>query len=181
MRWITFFLLLYVTTALQCAKFAAFPSGPHGENFFPEILYIQMLAVFYALFAADPLAPLAALACGAVLDLTSGGDFLGTSALPLAIVAWVLVRTRPSLFREHMLLQMITTLLALLAFSFLDALFRTFFHAPLVGLSIHTHFFHLAGDAVYTAIAAPLFFWLFFRFQSLLGFTPHGPRSRGHG
>ena len=180
MRWITFFILLYFMTALQCAKFASFPSGPHGENFFPEILYIQMLAIFYALFAADPLAPLAALVCGVMLDLMNG-DFLGTSAVPLALVAWLLVRTRPSLFREHMFLQMITTLLAALAYAFLDALFRAFIHAPLNGLSIPAHFAHLAGDAVYTAVAAPLFFWLFFRFQPLLGFTPHGPRGRGHG
>jgi rod shape-determining protein MreD len=180
MRWITFLLLLYVMTAMQCAKFAAFPSGPHGDNFFPEILYIPMLALFYALFAADPLAPLAALACGAIMDLTNG-DFLGTSAIPLALVAWMLVRTRPSLFREHMMLQMIMTLLAMLAYALLDAIFRSLLHAPLTGLTIPSHFLHLAGDAVYTAVAAPLFFWIFFRFQPLLGFTPHGPRGRGHG
>lgn len=180
MRWITFILLLYFLTAMQCAKFGAFPSGPHGENFWPEILYLPMLAIFYALFAADTAAPLAGLICGAMLDVTSG-EFLGTNLVPLALVTWVLVRIRPSLFREHMLLQMITTLMAILAYAVLTVIFRRLIHAPLTGQKMADHFFTLAGDGVYTAIVAPLFFWLFFRFPNLLGFTSHGPRTRGHG
>ena len=97
MRWITFILLLYFMTALQCRKFGAFPSGPHGDNFWPEILYLPMLAIFYALFAADAAAPLAALLSGAMLDLTSS-EFLGTNMIPLALVAWVLVRIRHRFF-----------------------------------------------------------------------------------
>ncbi len=180
MRWITFLILLYLMAALQMACFGAFPSGQFGDTFWPQIQYLPMLAIFYALFAADTAAPLAALLAGALLDL-SNGDLLGTSAIPLALVAWLLVRIRPSLFREHMLLQMITTLIALLAYALLSVAFRRMIHAPLDGQSAGGQFFPLAGDAVYTAIVAPLFYWLFFRFQPLLGFSPHGPRGRSHG
>ena len=76
---------------------------------------------------------------------------------------------------------MITTLVAILAYALLTVLFRKLIHAPLTGQSLTDHFFALAGDGVYTAIVAPLFFWMFFRFPNLLGFTSHGPRSRGHG
>jgi rod shape-determining protein MreD len=174
MRWITFLILLYVMAALQHANLGGFP-----PNLWPRILFLPMLAIFYALFAADFAAPLAALACGAAWDLL-GNDFLGTNMVPLALVAWLIVRIRLSIFREHAISQVIMTLLAVLAFALISALFRKLIGAPVESASLWVHIGRLAGDAVYTSIAAPFFYWLFFRFQPLLGFSSHGYRSRGH-
>jgi rod shape-determining protein MreD len=174
MRWIPFLILLYAMAALQQATLGAIPS-----HSWPMILFVPMLAIFYALYAADSAAPLAALVCGAALDLLSG-EFLGTNLIPLALVAWLIVRIRLSIFREHAVSQVIMTLLAILAFAVFSSLFRKLIGAPLESASLWVHIGRLAGDAVYTSIAAPFFFWLFFRFQPLLGFSAHGSRSRGH-
>ena len=53
MRWITFFILLYFMYALQIAHLGALPHGPRGDDFWPAIEFLPLLAVFYALFAAD--------------------------------------------------------------------------------------------------------------------------------
>ena len=180
MRWITFAILLYLMTALESAHLGALPSANPMREPWPEVLFVPMLAVFYALYAAETAAPLAALVCGLMLDITDP-SFLGTNAVPLAIVAWLIVRIRLSIFREHMISQVVMTLLAVLAFAFLAALFRKLIGAPLHGGGFWRQFGNLAGDAVYTAILAPLFFWFFFRFRQLLGFSSHGPRIRGHG
>jgi len=50
MRWITFFILLYLATALQWARFGALSPAPNPS---PLIEYLPMLAIFYALYATD--------------------------------------------------------------------------------------------------------------------------------
>jgi rod shape-determining protein MreD len=177
MRWITFFILLYIMTALQVSHFGGIPS--HG-SIWPFIEYLPLLAVFYALYASDTAAPLAALCCGLAYDLRNN-DFLGTNLIPLALVAWLIVRIRLSIFREHFISQVVMTLLAVLAFAIFSSLFRWMIGAPLEGHSAWGHFSYVAGNAVYTSIVAPFVYFVLFRFQHLLGFTPHGPRLRGHG
>ena len=177
MRWITFFILLYFMYALQIAHLGALPHGPRGDDFWPAIEFLPLLAVFYALFAADTVAPLAALACGLAYDI-GNHDFAGTNMIPLALVALLLIRVRLAIFREHAISHFIMTLLAVLVFAFLAALFRKLIGAPLYGLAFWPHSFQLAGNALYTAIVAPGIFWLLFRFPKLLGFTSHGARDR---
>jgi len=186
MRWITFFLLLYLMTALQWSHLGAIPVR---GNDWPMIDFLPMLAVFYALFATDSAAPLAALLCGLAFDI-GNEDYIGTNMIPLALIAWLIVRIRLSIFREHFISQLVMTLIALLAYGLLSTTFRKLIGAPLEGgpfsgRSINgnafwTHLGHLAGNAVYTAIVAPVVFWLLFRIRHLLGFTSHGPRVRGH-
>src|SRR4051812_26979777 len=88
MRWITFFLLLYLMTALQWSHLGAIPTK-NGD--WPMIDFLPMLAVFYALFATDTAAPLAALFCGLAFDI-GNEEFIGTNMIPMALVAWLLVR-----------------------------------------------------------------------------------------
>jgi rod shape-determining protein MreD len=177
MRWITFFILLYLLTAMQVARFLAIP---HGGQPWPAIQYLPILAIFYSLFATDASAPLAALVCGLAYDLGNyPNDLLGTNLVPLALVAWFVVKIRLSIFREHIVSQALVTLLAMLAFSVLSVIMRLLVEAPLDGGSAWIHLGSLAGNAVYTAIAAPPLFWIFFRLSPLLGFTSHGPRTRG--
>ncbi|HVX86688.1 MAG TPA: hypothetical protein VH253_18035 [Phycisphaerae bacterium] len=184
MRWITFFILLYLMAALQMAQLGAIPHGVSGGGgggpAWPAIEYLPILAVFYALFAGDAGAPLAALACGAVYDLGNyPNDLLGTNLVPLALVSILVLKIRLSIFREHVVSQGLVTLLALLLFAVLSVIMRVLVQAPLEGHSVWTHFWTLTGDAVYSAVAAPALFWVFFRFTPLLGFTSHGPRTRG--
>lgn len=177
MRWIMFLILLYFMAALQFSKLGAFPSG---GNYWPEILYLPMLAFFYALYAEDASGPLAALVCGLVYDLCND-EFIGTSMIPIGVTAWLIVRVRPSIFRENPISQMMVTLLGVLGFAVISAVFRNLIGAPLEGRSVWKHMGIVSGDAVYTAIVAPLIFWVFFRFRHLLGFSSHGARGRGHG
>ena len=170
MRWIMFFILLYVMSAMEKAHFLGIPSG---DRHWPVILYLPMLAVFYSLFAVETAAPLAALACGIVLDLLSGsGVLVGSSMIPLGLMSLLIVRARLVIFREHMLAQAVMTFVGLVLFAILATLFRKLIGSPaLEGQSAWTHFGHLFVDAIYSAIAAPFLFWVFFRFPSMLGFT----------
>jgi rod shape-determining protein MreD len=179
MRWIIFFILLYLAAMLHMSHLAAFPAGPTADGHFPEILYLPMLAIFYALFAADPAATIVALICGGVLDLLGGEKiFLGTDMIPLALVCWFIVRVRMSIFREHAVSQMMMTLFACLGFALLSTIFRKLVGAPFDDGALK-HFGTLSADAVYTAIVAPAIFWVLFRFPGILGFTTHGPRGHG--
>jgi rod shape-determining protein MreD len=175
MRWITFLLLVFLMAALEMAHFADFPRGPNDS--WPGIEYMVLLAVFYALFAAETAAPLAALVCGAMYDVLEP-TFIGTNMIPLALVAWLCVRVRLSIFREHAISQVIMTLLAVLAFGVLSVIWRKVLGAPLYGHSMLAHLGRLAGDAVYSAMVAPLVFSVFFRFRGLLGFSPLRARGR---
>jgi len=177
MRWITFFILLYFMYALQIAHLGALPHGPRGDDFWPALEFLPLLAVFYALFAAETAAPIAALLCGLAYDI-GNHDFAGTNALPLALVALLLIRMRLAIFREHAISHFIMTLLAVLLFACLATLFRRLIGAPLYGRAFWPHLMHLAGNAFYTALVAPGVFWSYFRLQKLLGFSPHGSRSR---
>jgi len=181
MRWLTFFILLYFMTALHNSRFGGIPQASgSGGDIWPLIEYLPLLAIFYAMYASESAAPLAALVCGLVYDLYEF-EFIGTSLIPLALVGWMIVRIRLSIFREHFISQVVITLLGVLAFAFLSVILRRLLGAPLQGRSMWTHFSVHAGNALYTAIVAPFLFYLMFRFHHLLGFTSHGPRTRPHG
>lgn len=176
MRWITFFILLYLAYALQISHLGALPLGHTLDDPWPAIEYLPLLAVFYGLFASESAAPLAALFCGLAYDI-GNKDFAGTTMIPLTLVVMLMVRVRLSIFREHAASHFIMTLLAVLLFAFLSATFRKVMGAPLYGNGWWPHVLHLAGNALYTAVIAPGAFWLFFRFPKLLGFTIHGARE----
>lgn len=186
MRWVTFLILLYFATAAQTARLGGIPQAPggggRGEQYWPYIEFLPLLAVFYALYAAEASAPLAALFCGLAYDLaTPDYDYVGTNLIPLGLVGWLIVRIRLSIFREHFISQVVMTLVGILLFAVLSVAFRRVIGAPLHGGSMMAHLGVHAGNALYTAIVAPVLFMLLFRRQQLLGFTTHGPRVRQHG
>src|SRR5689334_5429499 len=121
MRWITFSILLYVAAALQFARLLALSAGNY-----PAIEYLPLLAIFYALFASEEAAPLCGLWCGLVYDLISLSPDkpIGTYAVPLALVAFVVVKIRLSIFREHIISQFIIAVLGILLFAVLAALLQ---------------------------------------------------------
>jgi rod shape-determining protein MreD len=176
MRWITFLILLFFMFALQIAHAGALPFGPRGDVLWPTIEFLPLLAIFYALFANESAAPLAALFCGLAYDV-GNHDYFGTNTIPLALVALLLLRIRLSVFREHAVTHAIMTFFGILLYAILAALYRQFLGAPLYAASFWAHFTFLAGNAAYTALFAPPLFWLFFRFPKLLGFSYQGPRT----
>jgi rod shape-determining protein MreD len=179
MRWLTFFILLYFMTALQNSRFGGIPQASDSGDIWPFIEYLPLLAVFYALYASEAAAPLAALICGLVYDLFKM-EFIGTSLIPLALVGLLIVRIRLSIFREHFISQVVITLLGVLTFALLSVILRRLLGAPMQGHSMWAQFSVHAGNALYTAIVAPFVFYLLFRFHHLLGFTSHGTRGRAH-
>jgi rod shape-determining protein MreD len=174
MRWITFLILLYVMASLHYAYFGAFP---YGQGSWPRVEYLLILAIFYALYASEPAAPLCGFICGLAYDLGTMDEVFGSHAVPVALVSVLVVRVRLSIFREHSVSQFIVTLLAVLAFAVLDVIMRSIIGAKLDG-GVWGHLGQLSANAVYTAVVAPVFFWLFFRFQPLLGFSLQGSRGR---
>lgn len=174
MRWITFLILLAVMAAFQIARFLSVPHASSAP--WPEIEYLVILTVFYALFADDQHAPLCGLAAGALLDLINPVAILGTSAFTLGLIAWAIVRIRLSIFRENLGSKIVMTVIAVIAYGFIAALLRTV--APQGGPTFWRQLLIMAGNAAYSGLAAPVLFWLFFKIRPLLGFGIHGPRSR---
>lgn len=180
MRWITFLILLYLFAAMDVARLGAL--GGAAVN--PRIAFLPLLAIFYALYAAEEHAPLAALICGALMDLLSA-EPLGTAAVPLGLVAYGIVRIRLSLFREHLISQLAVTTLAVLAFGVLTMAMRLLLPkllgVPTTGLSAVETLKAFTFNALYTGVVAPAVFFVLFRFERLLGFTQRGTRQRGRG
>lgn len=177
MRWTTFAVLLYAFSIPAATNLLTLG----GASSYPRIEYLVLLAVFYGLYASDDGAPLAALWCGLVMDLLRS-QILGTYALPLALVGWALVKIRMSVFREHMIAQLMITILAVIGSGLLVALWRWLLAIPaLSGLPNPYGWDYLlqnAASALYTGVVAPLVFWLLFRLEPILGFGIKGARSR---
>ena len=177
MRWITYIILLFIAAALQSAQLGGFPHAK-GDAW-PQIQYLLILAIFYALYASENAGPLCGFACGVIFDLVSG-EYVGLNAIPMALIAWAIVRIRLSVFREHAVSQVVIALLAVLLFALLSLITHTLTGSPMIGLSPWTFFGKYAGNAVYSAVVAPVLYWILFRFPTLLGFSTHGSRTRGH-
>ena len=175
MRWITFFLLLYLATALQAAHL-----GQWSEVGYFHLEYLVLVAIFYALFAEDDSALLAGFWSGLVYDLTSQ-SLLGTQALLLGLIVLGLVKIRKHIFRNNTLSQIVMTFLATIIFllgrmalesAVLWACGRPVnMGSPMQSVGV------AFSSAVYTAVLAPFVFRLIFMLGPLLGFEP--PHHRG--
>ena len=88
-------------------------------------------------------------------DLSNGPEMIGTNAVPLALVAFLVVRIRLSIFREHFISQLFITLLAILTFGVLSIMMRVVVGGTLQGNSAWSHFVYVAGNGVYSCIVAP--------------------------
>ena len=120
MRPIMFCILLYLMSGPRCRAPRALPFGANEE--WPVILFLPMLAIFYALFSAETM-PLTALACGAVIDLTTQ-QLVGTNMIPLALAAMLIAQSRTVIFREHAMAQMVMTFAGLVVFAALSVIYR---------------------------------------------------------
>lgn len=179
MRWIPFVILCYIAAAFQVAGLGLL--APHGPYPIPQ--YIILVAVFYAMYAADDAAALVGLICGVLLDMTSS-NVPGTLAIPLALTCCIILKIRLSVFREHGISQCIITGLAVITFAVL-ALCVRWLLARIArvdsGLLVSWTYLGMeAANALYTALLAPVIFWLLLRMESFLGFGLRGPKTRHH-
>jgi len=179
MRWIPFVIFCYLAAAFQVGRLGLLASS--GAVPRPE--YLILLAVFYAMYAADDSATLVGLICGILLDLLSS-QVVGTLAIPLALVCFAILKVRLSVFREHGISQCIITGLAVMVFACLAAFFRWILvqtvKAEPSGLVSWSYLAGMGANALYTGLLAPVVFWLFFRLDGFIGFGLRGPRGRNH-
>ncbi len=179
MRWTTFAILLYLASAFQVAHFGSL-GGPAS---YPRLEFLPLLAIFYALYAPEDSAPLAGLACGILYDLLTPAT-IGSHAIPLALVAWGILRIRMSIFREHIISQVVIPLLAIIAFGFLTGLFQFAIgrlgYLAGAGLPFAQLLKAFTVNAFYSALVAPALFYLLFRLQPLTGFNQKGARNRSN-
>jgi len=181
MRWTTFAILLYLAAAMQVAHLASLG----GAAAYPRIEFLPLLAIFYALYASEDAAPLTGLACGLLYDICTPAT-VGLYAIPLALVAWAVLRIRMSIFREHVVSQVVITLLGIMSFGLLTGLFQYVVHLVLSNtghlaggdLPFPQLFKALAVNAFYSALIAPGLFYVLLRLEALTGFNQKGPRNR---
>jgi len=178
MRWFTFGLLLYVAAAMQQTNLLGVPTLTGRP--WPLLEHLALLAVFYALFASETSAPVAGFLCGLAADIV-GPNTVGTCAVPLGLVAFSIVKVRQSIFREHAVSQVVLSFFAIGLYGVLSMGARIGLGAPIVGNSVAAHLGTVLGNAVYSALLAPVCFWLLLKLKPILGFQVHGLRSRSHG
>lgn len=168
MRWIPFFILLYLATALQAAHLGQFSAAGYFH-----IEYLPLLAIFYAMFAATDSAPLACFWCGLVYDLTSSGP-LGLQAILLAMIGLGIIPIRKHIFRANPVSQAVLTCLGVLLFmiarSLVEWLVFPTAGGAWGGIGLATQVGLIASSTLYTALVAPGLFRLLFLLGSLLGF-----------
>ena len=176
MRWIIFGILLYAAAALQMTHFLSLRPGDC-----PALEFLPLLAIFYALFAMEDVAPLCGFWCGLALDLITPGVPMGTNAVPLALVALVVVKIRLSVFRENVISQVVVAGLGVLLFAGLSAVWHTILLSGGDASRPSTFwavFGPLAINALYTGAVAPALFWLLLLLRPILGFEPARGRKR---
>ena len=103
MRWLPFFILAIATLACQCTVVQMMSV----RHVWPDWLFV--LAVHYALWGPWPDAAIAAWLLGLLMDVQSGGR-IGLHAFCFGAAAWVIVRVRQVVFRDHPVTQALITL-----------------------------------------------------------------------
>ncbi len=176
MRWITFGILLYLATALQVAHI-----GQWSEAGYFHIEFIPMLAVFYALYAAEDYALMACCCCGFMYDLTGIG-LLGMNTILLSLAGYGITRIRMNIFRQNPISQSVLVFLAvvfvLLGRNVLIRMGLWSADQPATLVSGYAATIAITfSSAIYTALLAPWVFRGLFMIGPMLGFD--GPSHHG--
>ena len=171
MRWLNFFILIYVTLGIQIGLGGYSNIGQAQPNF------VLLVGVFVAMNAPRDAALLGCFLLGFVQDLLTTSP-LGLYALETSLVGLLVVSTQEIVYREHFLTHMFLGFVgALLAaiITLIHSGIYPYFHAgvrsprPTVG--------GLIGGALYTGLLAPIVIGILQRLRKLFGFRP----GRSHG
>lgn len=179
MRWISYFLLAYVTLGLQTGIARAMQVKNAGPNL------VLLAVVFVGMNAPREAALLGAFVLGALQDLTSQGT-MGLYCLSYALVAMFVVTARQALYREHPLTHFSLTLSGGLITAAVLAI-HGWLRPPMLAMGGGPHAAAAAAvrpavlplfyTAIYSAVLAPFVLGVLQRMKRFFGFAP-GRRVR---
>jgi rod shape-determining protein MreD len=159
MRWITTIFFIVLLGLIQ----NSFLRVISVKGIRPDLLLL--FALYLGLYGRREDVVVGSWLAGLCKDFLTIGP-IGAFAVLFLLFGLLMARTREALFREHPLTQMILVFLAVL---FLNTIF-------LIPLSIYFHLknfplllLQAAGVALYSALLAPLCFFLFTKLRGLLG------------
>jgi rod shape-determining protein MreD len=169
MRWYLVAIFAFLLTVIQTSLFVP---GQLAFRMFdvyarPDLLLLLALAVA---LCADPWEVfVTAWALGLVEDLgfLSDRSPLGITALLFAVVAWAVSRIRDSLTTEHLRTQIVLAVLMVVCVRFPQQLL-VFWLGPSNPGAFHA-VKQTLGDAVYSALLAPLLVWILVKTVSKRG------------
>ena len=171
MKWVPFGILALVVIVCQTTVVQAMAI----DSIWPEWTFV--LAVHYALWGPWPDAAIAAWLLGLVVDLqTSGPTPIGLHAFCYGAAAWMIVRVRQVVFRDHPVTHVLTTLVFAFGVQLLISMYH-WWRAPGArgadGLWSTAFFI-----ALYTALWAPVLHWPLIRLGRWTGLRPARRLSR---
>jgi rod shape-determining protein MreD len=162
MNWIAFFILSYVTVALQSALTPVLRYGSSEPN-------LGLIAlVFIALNAERDSALLGCFILGAMQDLATRQPF-GLFAFSYGLAAMTVIWAARSVYREHPLTHFSCALLAGFVTTTVIDLHARFHRADTAAATF--------SGVIYTAILAPFVIGLLQSFKELFGFKRRGLRT----
>ncbi len=133
--------------------------------------WVIILAVHYALWGPSPDAAIAAWILGLIVDLqTASPHPVGLYAFSYGLAAWIIIRIRQVLFRDHPVTHAIVTLAFAFSIQVVAGLYFWWKHRiPINTEDFWRPAFFFAG---YTAVWAPCLHWVLIRFQRWTGLGP---------
>lgn len=163
MRWLPFAMLALI--AIVCQTTVAHTLAI--RSIWPEWTFV--LAVHYALWGAWPDAAIAAWVLGLVVDLqTAAPNPIGLHAFCYGAAAWVILRLRQLLFRDHPFTHLLVTLILGLGVQCAIA----FYYSWRLTSTPANLWTTALGVAIYTAVWAPLLHWPLIRLGWFTGLRP---------
>ncbi len=150
MKWLPFGILALIAIVCQTTIVQATAI----RSIWPEWVFI--LAVHYALWGPWPDAAIAAWLLGLIVDLQSA-DPVGLHAFCYGAAAWVILRVRQVVFRDHPVTHLVVTLVFAFAVQLLIALYYWWRLSGAAGSE--ALWSSALCIAVYTALWAPLLHW----------------------
>jgi rod shape-determining protein MreD len=173
MRWLSFFILAYLTMAVQLGLSGYMTWQGAAPNL------VLPIVVFIAVNARREEALLGAFLLGALQDLFTQQP-LGLYAFSYSMVGLFVVGTQPVVYRDHPLTHLFVTLAAALltgAMGMFNAWAYPRLHgmAEYAGPSVAGTF----GRAMYTALLAPVLLAVLVRMKGMFGFRGEKHRAAG--
>lgn len=161
MRWLSYFILAYISLGLQTGL-AGFDTY---RGAWPN--FVLLAVVFIAVNAPREPALIGSLILGLLQDMATQQP-LGLYAFSYGLVAMFIVSTQQTLYREHALTYFTMTLFG----GFITGavvLVHGWIHPPKAGI---TGPLNLLASTIYTAVLAPFVFGVLRKFKKLFDFQP---------
>lgn len=163
MKWVPFTILAIIAIVLQTSVVRYVEI----QSIRPDLVLV--LAVHYALWGPWPEAAIAGWLMGLLVDLQSSEpDRIGLHAFCFGGAAWLILRVRQVVFREHAVTQFLVTLASCLLIQVVVGLYHRWGRTVLGG----GFWSPVLLTALYTALLAPYVHWLLIRLGRWTGLRP---------